>query len=44
MLNAGGTVDILRMASRRRYPAIQGLAELPDHNEIVDHPVPQRTE
>ena len=42
MLDAGGTVDVLRMASRRRYPAIEGLAELPDHNEIVDCPVPQR--
>ena len=42
MLDAGGTVDVLRMASRCRYPAIEGLAELPDHNEIVDCPVPQR--
>ena len=44
MLDAGRTVDVLRMASRRRYPAVERLADLPDHNEIVDRPVPQRAE
>ena len=41
MLDSRWTIDVLRMAGCRRYPAIERLAELPDHNEIVDHSVPQ---
>ena len=44
MLYAGGTIDILRMPSRRRNPAIEGLAELAHHNEIVNRTVPQGAE
>ena len=40
MLDTGRTVDILRMTRRRRHPAIEGLPELTDDNEIVDRPVP----
>jgi hypothetical protein len=41
VLNARRTIDILRMASRRRHSAIERLAELTNDNEVVDGPVPQ---
>ena len=44
MFDAGRTVDVLRMTSSRRDPAIERLADLPDNHEIVDRPAPQRAE
>ena len=41
MLDAGRTVDILRMARRRRDPTVERLAELPDDHQIIHRPVAQ---
>jgi hypothetical protein len=44
VLDAGRTVDILRMARSRRDPAIQRLAELTYDDQIIHAPLAQGTE
>ena len=40
----GRPVDVVRMSGFGRDPAVQRLADLADHDQIVDPPVPQRPE
>jgi hypothetical protein len=44
MFDACRTVDVLGMTGSCRDPAVERLADLAYNDEIVDHPVPQRSE
>jgi hypothetical protein len=44
MFDAGRTVDVLRVARRRRDPTVKRLADLPNNHEIVHRPGAQRAE
>src|SRR5207302_5848362 len=44
MFDAGRTVDVLRVARRRRDATIERLADLPNNHEIVHRPGAQRAE
>jgi hypothetical protein len=44
VLQSGWTIDIFRMPGFRCDPAVKGLAELADHNEIIHRAAPKRTE
>ena len=44
MFDTGRTVDVLRVARRRRDPTVERLADLPYNHEIVHRPAPQRAE
>ena len=40
----GRTVDVFGVPGDRRDPAVDRLADLPDHDEVIDRPPAQRTE
>ena len=41
MRQTSGPIDVFGMAGDRRDAAVDGLADLPDHNKVVDRSLPQ---
>jgi len=44
VVDAGRTIDVFRMAGRRRDPTIKRLAELTDDHQIIDNALAQGAE